>query len=120
MAVGLAVLADSFGPPYYGADFSVAVLPLILLLPGDDRLRRRPLQATSQGSGRLRVLIVATGVAAGMNLVLNGLLIPLYGMTGAAVATGAVGLDELQELLERFSGPLGSLIERGRALVPYQ
>ena len=193
MAIGLAVLADSFVPLYYGADFSVAVLPLMLLLPGTIGFAAaRPLQAISQGSGKLRVLIAATSVAAGMNLVLNGTLIPLYGMNGAAVATsisygsmfglfvwaawqigydpladfratriaatvvvsappiylvdlaighdllslaivppvgglvycavavatGAVGFDELQETLDRFPGPFGALLERGRALVP--
>lgn len=88
MAIGLATLADSFVPLYYGDEFSVAVVPLILLLPGTVGFAvARPLQAISQGSGRLRTLIVATGVAAATNLLLNGLLIPLYGMRGAAVAT---------------------------------
>jgi len=88
MSIGLATLADSFVPLYYGADFDVAVTPLILLLPGTIGFAiARPLQAISQGSGRLRTLIVATGAAAGANLVLNATLIPLFGMHGAAVAT---------------------------------
>jgi len=32
--VGLATLADDFIPLYFGADFAVAVTPMILLLPG--------------------------------------------------------------------------------------
>jgi O-antigen/teichoic acid export membrane protein len=88
MAIGVAVLADSFVPLYYGEAFTVAVVPLILLLPGTIGFAvARPLQAISQGSGQLRTLIVATGGAAGLNLVLNGVLIPLFGMHGAAVAT---------------------------------
>lgn len=88
MAIGIAVLADRFMPLYYGAPFTVSVLPLLLLLPGTIGFAAvRPLQAISQGSGELRTLVVATGVAALLNLLLNGLLIPLYGMTGAAVAT---------------------------------
>jgi len=43
--------------------------------------------AIAQGDGRLRILIIATGSAAVINLVLNLLLIPRYGMNGAAVAT---------------------------------
>ena len=88
MAVGVAVLADSFVPLYYGEEFTVSVVPLILLLPGTIGFAvARPLQAISQGSGKLRTLIVATGGAAGLNIVLNGTLIPLFGMNGAAVAT---------------------------------
>jgi O-antigen/teichoic acid export membrane protein len=195
MAIGLATLADSFVPLYYGQEFEVAVLPLLLLLPGTVGFAgARPLQAINQGSGKLRVLIAATGVAAGMNLVLNALLIPAFGMNGAAVATstsyasmfglfvwaawkigynpledfrapriaatavlaapvivlvdlaighdilslaivppvgalvyavaavatGAIGFDELVDLVRKFSDPLGSLVERGRALVPSQ
>ncbi|QLD88689.1 polysaccharide biosynthesis C-terminal domain-containing protein [Natronomonas salina] len=90
MAIGLAALADSFVPLYYGDEFSVSVVPLLLLLPGTVGFAiARPLQAISQGSGQLRTLIVATAVAAGSNLVLNGLLIPLFGMRGAAAATSA-------------------------------
>jgi O-antigen/teichoic acid export membrane protein len=88
MAVGLAVLADSFVPLYYGEAFTVAVVPLILLLPGTIGFAvARPLQAINQGSGKLKTLIAATSVAAVMNLALNGTLIPLFGMHGAAVAT---------------------------------
>lgn len=88
MAIGLAVLADSFVPLYYGEEFTVAITPLLLLLPGTIGFAlARPLQAISQGSGRLKTLIVATSGAAGLNLLLNGLFIPLFGMNGAAVAT---------------------------------
>lgn len=88
MAIGVAVLADRFVPLYYGDPFTVSVLPLLLLLPGTVGFAlARPLQAISQGSGRVRTLIAATGVAATMNLLLNAALIPTYGMVGAAVAT---------------------------------
>lgn len=88
MAIGVAVLADRFVPLYYGNEFSAAVGPLLMLLPGAVGFAiARPLQAISQGSGRLKTLIIATGAGAGMNLVLNSLLIPVYGMYGAAAAT---------------------------------
>jgi O-antigen/teichoic acid export membrane protein len=88
MATGLAVLADRFVPLYYGQEFAVATGPLLLLLPGAVGFAvARPLQAICQGSGRLKTLILAVGVAAVGNVVLNAVLIPRYGMNGAAVAT---------------------------------
>lgn len=47
----------------------------------------RPIFAIGQGKGALSPLILATGVAAVINLILNMLLIPEYAMVGAAVAT---------------------------------
>ncbi|MFW5918566.1 MAG: polysaccharide biosynthesis C-terminal domain-containing protein [archaeon] len=88
MAVGVAVLADRFVVLYYGPVFAVSVTPLLLLLPGTIGFAiARPLQSISQGSGRLTVLIAAVSVAAVTNVVLNALLIPRFGMNGAAVAT---------------------------------
>jgi len=88
LAIGLGSLADAVVPLYYGEDFAVAATPLLLLLPGVVGFAvARPLQAIGQGSGRLRTLILAGGVAAGINLALNALLIPRFGMYGAAVAT---------------------------------
>jgi O-antigen/teichoic acid export membrane protein len=88
MAIGLFVLADEAIPLYFGSDFAGTVAPLIVLLPGTLGFAlARPLYAINQGSGRLRMPIVATGAAAGINVVLNALLIPTYGMIGAAAAT---------------------------------
>lgn len=88
MAIGVAVLADRFIPLYYGSEFTDAIIPLLLLLPGAVGFAiARPLQAISQGSGKMKTLIIATGAGAGINLVLNAILIPFYGMYGAAIAT---------------------------------
>ncbi|WP_227133059.1 lipopolysaccharide biosynthesis protein [Halorubellus salinus] len=88
MALGMAVLADRFVPLYFGAEYEESIVPLLVLLPGVVGFAAaRPLQAIGQGSGKLRTLIVAVGGAAGLNFVLNALLIPLYGMMGAAAAT---------------------------------
>jgi O-antigen/teichoic acid export membrane protein len=88
MAAGLVVLADEFMPFYFGSDFTAAVSPVVLLLPGVVGLAMaRPISAIIKGSGQLRVLVYATGGAATINMVLNLLLIPFYGMVGAAVAT---------------------------------
>lgn len=88
MGIGLFVLADEAIPLYFGAEFSGTVAPLIVLLPGTLGFAlARPLYAINQGSGRLRVPILATGTAAGINVVLNAVLIPTFGMIGAAAAT---------------------------------
>lgn len=88
LALGLAALAGDFLPLYFGAEFSASVTPLLLLLPGALGFAlARPIFSVGQGKGEIRVLILATGTAALLNLVLNLLLIPRYGPSGAAVAT---------------------------------
>lgn len=88
LSVGLATLAPRVMGLYYGAAFVVATTPLVILLPGTIAFAAaRPLKAITQGSGRVLTLLGAIGAAATVNLVLNALLIPRYGMVGAAVAT---------------------------------
>jgi O-antigen/teichoic acid export membrane protein len=88
LAVGLATLAPRVMGLYYGDAFVVASTPLVILLPGTIAFAAaRPLKAIAQGSGRVAILLVAIGAAAGLNLGLNALLIPRFGMIGAAVAT---------------------------------
>lgn len=88
MGVGLVALADRVVPLYYGASFAAATGPLLVLVPGVIGFAAaRPLLAVSQGSGRLSTVVVGVGGAAFLNVGLNGLLIPRYGMYGAAVAT---------------------------------
>jgi O-antigen/teichoic acid export membrane protein len=88
ITIGLAVLADIFVPIYYGSDFEAATIPLVLLLPGVVGFAvARPIVAIGKGIGSLGKLVVATGVAAILNLCLNLILIPRYGLYGAAVST---------------------------------
>ncbi|THE64438.1 flippase [Salinadaptatus halalkaliphilus] len=90
LTLGLAALADSFVPLYFGPEFSAAVTPLLILLPGVIGFAvTRPMFAISQGKNEaaVRLLIGATGVSALLNLVLNLVLIPRYGMVGAAAST---------------------------------
>ncbi|KAB1189926.1 oligosaccharide flippase family protein [Haloferax sp. MBLA0076] len=112
MAIGIAVLADRFVPYYFGADFLPVVAPLIYLLPGALGFAiARPIYAISQGNGNLKPLIFATGGAALLNLVLNFILIPEYGIIGAAVATsiGYGSMFGLHVVSARYIGydPLG-------------
>lgn len=88
IVLGMAALAEPFVRLYYGANFIPTVVPLLLLLPGTLGFAiSRPIYSIGQGKGDLRILIYATGAAAVLNLVLNLLFIPRYGMSGAAVAT---------------------------------
>lgn len=88
MAVGIAVLAAEFVPRYYGAEFGPTIAPLLLLLPGTVGFAvARPILSVSHARGDMRVMILATGAAAAMNLVLNLTLIPQFGIEGAAIAT---------------------------------
>lgn len=95
LAIGLAALAPTFVPIYYGAEFSPSVLPILLLLPGTVGFGlARPIMAISMAKGDMKILIAATGTAAIINFGLNLLLIPPFGMAGAAVAT-SVGYGSL-------------------------
>ncbi|KTG11015.1 polysaccharide biosynthesis protein [Haloprofundus marisrubri] len=88
MCIGIASLANQFVSLYFGAEYLAAVDPLLLLLPGTLGFAvARPIFAVGQGKGELRLLILATGAAAALNLVLNLLLIPRYGTLGAATST---------------------------------
>ncbi|MCL7419187.1 MAG: polysaccharide biosynthesis C-terminal domain-containing protein, partial [Halalkalicoccus sp.] len=88
MAIGIAVLATKFVPRYYGAAFEPTITPLLLLLPGTVGFAvARPILSVSHARGDMRVMILATGAAAAMNIVLNVTLIPRFGIEGAAVAT---------------------------------
>ena len=88
LAIGIAVLSAEFIPRYYGAEFEPTIAPLLLLLPGTVGFAvARPILSVSHARGDMRVMIMATGAAATMNLVLNALLIPRFGIEGAAIAT---------------------------------
>jgi O-antigen/teichoic acid export membrane protein len=88
LALGMAALAPVALPVIYPADYIASYVPILLLLPGCVGFAlARPILAIGQGKGDLRPLVAATGGAASANVVLNGLLIPRYGMYGAAAAT---------------------------------
>lgn len=86
--LGIAALANPFMPLYFGSNFTASIEPLLLLLPGALGFAvARPIIAIGQGKGNLKPLILATGAAAVINLILNVLLIPKFGVGGAAVST---------------------------------
>lgn len=107
VVLGMAALADAFVPLYLGEDFRPTVTPLLLLLPGVIGFATaRPSLAINQARRSLRPLIAATAGCAAVNLTLNLLLIPQYGMVGAAVATsiGYGSLVVFQALAARLLG----------------
>lgn len=88
LGIGLAALADPFVPLYFGAEFEPTILPLLVLIPGTIGFAAaRPMLVITQAKGEVRPLIIATGIVAVGNVVLNALLIPRFGILGAAVAT---------------------------------
>ena len=96
LATGFAALGGRFLPLYYGPEFTQAAIPLLILLPGAVGFAvARPIFGIAQGKGNLKTMVLATGGAAALNVVLNAALIPLYGMIGAAVATSVGYLSML-------------------------
>ncbi|WP_306054543.1 oligosaccharide flippase family protein [Natronococcus wangiae] len=88
LGIGIGALAPAALPVIYPEEYIASYTPILLLLPGCVGFAlARPILAIGQGKGDLHVLIAATGAAAVLNVVLNGLLIPRYGMHGAAIAT---------------------------------
>lgn len=88
LAIGLIALANQFIPLYFGAEFTPAITPLLLLLPGVIGFATaRPIFSIGLGKGDLKILIYATGTAAILNIILNLILIPQYSIHGAAIAT---------------------------------
>jgi Na+-driven multidrug efflux pump len=99
LGIGLATLAHRVVPIYYGPAFEAAVAPLLVLIPGAlGFAAARPILAISQASGRIRILVGAVAGSASVNVVLNAVLIPVYGMTGAAAAT-SIGYGSMVAML---------------------
>ena len=85
---GLFVLAEPFIQIYYGNEFIGAALPLKILLIGSFGLAlSRIMLPILQGKGELKLAIICIGMAALINIILNWIFIPIYGITGAAIST---------------------------------
>jgi O-antigen/teichoic acid export membrane protein len=88
LVLGVAALAEPLVSLYFGEGFTQTPETVLYLLPGVLGFAvARPVYATSQGHGNLRPVLLATGTAAALNVVLNLILIPRYGAVGAAIAT---------------------------------
>lgn len=88
LIVGLFVLTKPFIRVYYGNEFINAAQPLQILLIGSFAFGlSRLIFPILQGKGELTVVTKCTGVATLLNILLNWVLIPIYGILGAAIAT---------------------------------
>lgn len=107
LALGIGALAKDFVPLYFGEEFRSSIAPLRLLLPGVVGFAAaRPILAINQARRSLRPVILATAATFFVNLLLNLLLIPFFGMIGAAVATstGYGSLAIFQTIAAKRSG----------------
>lgn len=90
LSIGIAALSEPFFTLYFGNQFDQSISIFLILTPGVIGFAlARQIYAVSQGKGSIRLLIIATSLPAVLNVVLNTALIPVYGVTGAAVATSA-------------------------------
>jgi O-antigen/teichoic acid export membrane protein len=85
---GLLILAGPFVTLYFGAEFSDSVVPLQILIIGSLGFGlARVMNPIIEGTGHIKAGIrISAGIVA-LNITLNILLIPIYGITGAAIAT---------------------------------
>jgi O-antigen/teichoic acid export membrane protein len=88
LVAGVFVLGEQFLTVYFGSPYEASVLPLRVLLPGVLGFAvARVIWPVLQAGGHLRRLLLATGGAVVLNLLLNLLLIPRIGIIGAAIGT---------------------------------
>ncbi len=73
---------------FYGDRYAPAIRPMLLMLPGIIMISLYQILTRNFTSrNRQQVNIVAAGIALGVNIGLNLVLIPRYGISGAAVST---------------------------------
>lgn len=114
LIVGVFVLGPDFVRLYFGPDYDRSVRALRILLPGVFGFAvARVVWPVLQAGGYLRGVVAATGVATLANLLLNLLLIPRFGIVGAAAATSVSygGMAVTHTLVARRVGlqPLAGL-----------
>jgi O-antigen/teichoic acid export membrane protein len=111
LMAGVFVLGEQFLTVYFGDPYEASVQPLRILLPGVLGFAvARVVWPVLQAGGHLRKLLFATGAAVLANVVLNLVLIPRFGITGAAVGTAtAYGSMAVTHILAARSAGLEPL-----------
>jgi O-antigen/teichoic acid export membrane protein len=79
---GEAIISFIFGPEYSGAGAALAILSIGQLVNAS----AGPVATLLNMAGKDRVTVLVSMIALGLNLVLGVTLIPLYGLTGAALS----------------------------------
>ena len=122
---GLAVVGGFAIPILFGPEFSAAVTPMYILLPGMFFLGCGQVVAGNlRGAGRPGVSSLLAGLAVVVTLALDFLLIPRHGIDGAALASTiaytVLGLAGLIALSRVTKLPIRSLaLVTTRDLAPY-
>jgi O-antigen/teichoic acid export membrane protein len=78
------VISKSFGLEYVHAGIPLKILAIAFFINNF----LGPNGATLSAYGKTRFLMYATLLAAGFNIIMNAILIPIYDIIGAAIATG--------------------------------
>lgn len=90
-------ILSAFGPAFTAGSTALMILALSQLV--DAATGTSTFMLTM--SGRLRLMVLNTGTAFALNVALNALLVPRYGIDGAAAATFvALGVFQLMALLQ--------------------
>ena len=93
----------------YGNAFGGSVAPLFLLLPGVCALAiNNILGAYLAGVGRIEINLVVAAIGLACNLLLNWILIPRYGIAGAAVSSSLCYLGQAFLLLSAVARLTGN------------
>ena len=88
VGLGVGFFAGDIISLIFGGEFIYAVLPLHILIVGTVVFGIvKAIGGAVTGIGRPDIGLKIVGISATINIVLNVLLIPVYGITGAAVAT---------------------------------
>lgn len=78
------VISQSFGVEYIPAVIPLQILAVVFFINN----LLGPNGATLTAYGKTKFLMYSTSLAAGVNIILNIILIPIYGIIGASIATG--------------------------------
>jgi len=86
----IALFSDQIIKILFGPEYVTGATALLILTAGFlIGTAVGPTDTILQAYGKTRIIMVTVYIGAGMNFSLNFLLIPLYGINGAAIATGA-------------------------------
>ncbi|HWQ41205.1 MAG TPA: flippase [Desulfosporosinus sp.] len=93
-ALGMALIASPLIILFFGTRFSGSFYPLLLLLPGIVALSGSAvLSGDLMARGKPIYTSIASGITVGLTLILDFILIPLWGILGASIASSLVYLS---------------------------
>jgi O-antigen/teichoic acid export membrane protein len=124
--IGLAAIAPLAVPLVYGSEFSGAVVPLLILIPGVIAYAPASVLSAyfSMRHGRMRYPMIVAGTSAVVNALLCLVLVHPLGATGAALASTGGYVIGSALLLAMFlraggTGP-GTVVPRGADVLAYR